>query len=146
VPKALLAAGLPLAAAALGEGRLLALENGLLTVGIPARAAAALKDAEQVRLIGSLVSAAVGQAVQLRLHALGGTAEPLDERHLKYQAAERHPFIQDLLKRFEGDLTARELVDFGTWLERVAAEKSAALAPVRPPPAQVSMESEDLDG
>ncbi len=148
MPRALLSAGLPLAAAAFSEGRPTGLKGDELTIAVQVRHAAALRDAEQLRLIAGVVGSVLGRSVTLRLAATGGNGEEvLDERQQRYRDAERHPLVQELLKRFEGDLTTREMVDFGTWLDRVAAERESARRPVRPgtaPSAQPSG-SEEYD-
>ncbi len=145
MPRALLTAGLPLAAAAFGDGTPTALEGDTLTVAVQARHATALRDAEQLRLIAAVAGSALGRSLQIRLSAVGGSGEEvLDERQRRYRDAERHPLVQELLKRFEGDLTTREMVDFTTWLERLANERSAALAPIRPQaPAQAPVYEHD---
>lgn len=148
MPRALIAAGLPLAAAAFSAGRPTALVNGELTVTIPARQAAALRDADQMRLVAGVVSSVLGQTVTLRLVGEGASGDDaLDERQRRYRDAERHPLVQEILKRFEGDLTSRELVDLATWLDRVAAERESARRPVRPATAAVDTghEAEVLD-
>ena len=148
MPKALLTAGLPLAAAAFGDGRPTALDGDTLTVAVASRHAVALRDAEQLRLIAAVTGSALGRSITLRLSAIGGDGEEvLDERQRRYREAERHPLVQELLKRFEGDLTTREMVDFSTWLERLATERLAAQAPIRPqaPPAHTARSFEDAE-
>ena len=46
-----------------------------------------------------------------------------DARQRRYLAAQEHPVVKELMQRFEADLVGRELVDFATWIQRLAADQ-----------------------
>ena len=43
-----------------------------------------------------------------------------DDRTSRYQAAQAHPLVKDLIRRFEADVVSREVIGRTEWLERFA--------------------------
>ena len=125
----LLRAGAPLLAAALGEATPVAATSEQLTVEAPAGRMAVLTDPEQQRVVGNACLALFGARLRLvvrpRAGKLGAQPAVTDERQRRYQAAQEHPVVRELMQRFEADLVGRELVDLQTWLGRLAAEREA---------------------
>ncbi len=116
----LLTGGLPLLAAGWGECRALTLRDGVLTIEVPAKRLALFQDPDQQRLLASAIAGAGGVRVQLALRQVGAlTDEPSDDRTRRYRAAETHPLIQDLMKRFQAELVGREVVEVEAWIARL---------------------------
>lgn len=88
-----------------------------------------LTDPAQQRLIASACLVLFGARLRLVVRAKagkdGGQSAVTDERQRRYQAAQEHPAVRELMQRFEADLVGRELIDAQTWLARVAAEREA---------------------
>jgi hypothetical protein len=118
VARQLLGGGLPLLAATWGEARVLSVRDDLVSIQVPQRRLALLADEEQATLLGTAVGSVLGRRVRIRATAGSETGTTGDERTRRYQAAERHPLVQDLMKRFQAELVGRELVDFETWLRQ----------------------------
>lgn len=122
-------AGAPLVAASLGDGHATALVADLLTVECPPARLDVLTDPAQQRLIGNTCLAVFGTRLRLVVRAKadkdGGVLAVTDERQRRYQAAQEHPAVRELMQRFEAELVGRELIDVQTWLARVAAEREA---------------------
>lgn len=125
----LLRAGAPLLAAALGEATPVAATSDQLTVEAPAARMTVLTDPEQQRVVGNACLALFGARLRLvvrpRAGKLGAQPAVTDERQRRYQAAQEHPVVRELMQRFEADLVGRELIDLQTWLGRLAAERDA---------------------
>ena len=128
--RSLLHAGAPLVAAALGDGKATALVADVLTIECPAARLDILIDPAQQRLISSTCLALFGSRLRLVVRTRTGKdgMQPAvtDERQRRYQAAQEHPAVRELMQRFEADLVGRELIDVQTWLARIAAEREAA--------------------
>ncbi len=128
----MLQSGLPLVAAALSDSTPTALVADALTLLTPPGRVAVLTDPEQQRLIVSGCIAVFGQRLRLVIRAgassAGNNGQPAvtDERQRRYQAAQEHPVVKELMQRFSAELVERELVDLETWLARVAAERDQA--------------------
>nr|MBA2480571.1 hypothetical protein [Planctomycetota bacterium] len=41
-----------------------------------------------------------------------------DDRNSRYQAAQAHPLVKDLVRRFEADIVSREVVTREEWIKR----------------------------
>ncbi|MBA3707993.1 MAG: hypothetical protein H0W83_04120, partial [Planctomycetes bacterium] len=53
----------------------------------------------------------------------------------RYQSAQNHPLVRDLVRRFEGDVISREVVGRAEWLERFSGDGVRVQAdPAQPPP------------
>ena len=55
---------------------------------------------------------------RLRVCGRPRRAQAVDERSDRYRTAQDHPLVQQLLKRFEADIVAREIIDREDWLRR----------------------------
>lgn len=125
----MLQAGVPLVAAALGDGQAIALVADQLTVECPPARLTVLTDPEQQRMVASACQVLFGTRLRLVVRAKagkdGGQPAVTDERQRRYQAAQEHPAVRELMQRFEADLVGRELIDLETWLGRLAAEREA---------------------
>ena len=114
---------------ALGEATPVAATSEQLTVEAPAGRTAVLTDPEQQRVVGNACLALFGARLRLVVRPRAGKLGPqpavTDERQRRYQAAQEHPVVRELMQRFEADLVGRELVDLQTWLGRLAAEREA---------------------
>ena len=123
----LLQGGLPLVSAALGDSTPVTLSADVLTITTPAARLAILSDPEQQRLVANACLAVFGRRLRLVVRAgganVGGQPAVTDERQRRYQAAQEHPVVKEILQRFGADLVGRELVDVQTWLARLAAER-----------------------
>ena len=120
---------MPLAATAIGESTVAAVGGDTLTIDCPAARVLLLNDPEQQRLVASACQALFGVRLRLVVRTAAGSrgaqGAVTDERQRRYQAAEEHPVVRDLKKLFDAELVGRELVDLGTWLARLAAERDA---------------------
>ncbi len=115
---------------ALGETRVVGYNpapaggEALLTLAAAARRQSLLNDSEQQRVIRSAIQQETGLTVRLRCitdGAAAGTDAPTDERSARYRAAQQHPLVVDLMKRFQAELIGQELVEVETWLQRLTA-------------------------
>ena len=126
----LLQMGAPLLAAALSDSLPLAVGGDQLTIEAPAGRVPLLTDPEQQRVVGNACLAAFGSRYRLvvKTRLVKGGPQPAitDERQRRYLAAQEHPIVRELMRRFEADLVGRELVDLQTWLQRLASEREAA--------------------
>jgi hypothetical protein len=68
------------------------------------------------RLIPCLAAIGVGA---LRATVVAPTASGGDERAKRWQAAQAHPFVRELIKRFEGDIISREAATREEWVRRL---------------------------
>ena len=126
----LLQGGLPLVAAAIGDSTPVALSGDALTITSPAARLGILTEPEQQRMVANACLAVFGRRLRLVVRAggpasgkLAGQPAVTDERQRRYQAAQEHPVVKEILQRFGADLIGRELVDVQTWLARLAAER-----------------------
>ena len=127
----LLRLGAPLLAAAITEAKPVGVSGDQLTITAPANRVALLLDPEQGRVIAGACMALFSQRLRLVVTGTAQHANSLqtgvtDERSRRYQAAQEHPVVRDLMQRFEADLVGRELIDLKTWLARLAAEREQA--------------------
>ena len=123
----LLQGGLPLVAAAIGDSTPVTLSTDSLTITAPPARLSVLTDPEQQRMVANACLAVFGRRLRLVVRAggatVGGQPAVTDERQRRYQAAQEHPVVKEILQRFGADLIGRELVDVQTWLARLAAER-----------------------
>lgn len=126
----LLQGGLPLVAAAIADSTPVTLIADALTITAPVTRQGVLTDPEQQRMVGNACLAVFGRRLRLVVRAdaatVGGQPAVTDERQRRYQAAQEHPVVKEILQRFGADLVGRELVDVQTWLARLAAEREQA--------------------
>lgn len=131
----LLQGGLPLVSAAIGDSTPVGLSADALTITAPAARQGVLTDPEQQRMVTNACSAVFGRRLRLVVRTsgatlgggagggVGGQPAVTDERQRRYQAAQEHPVVKEILQRFGADLVGRELVDVETWLARLATER-----------------------
>lgn len=106
----------PLVASALSGSRPVSFANGTLTIECPAdfcdRADA---DPLVLQTIAALVAQICGHRLGIRVRPPAG----LDGgRSARYSAAEAHPLVQALRKRFSADIITREPITRDEWLKR----------------------------
>jgi hypothetical protein len=116
IAQAALRDGQPLIASALSGSRPVSFANGVLTLECPAdfcdRTDA---DALQIQHLVTLVAQFCGHRLTIRVRPPAG----LDGgRSARYQAAEAHPLVQALRKRFAADIITREPITREEWLKR----------------------------
>ncbi|MDA3962843.1 MAG: hypothetical protein PF961_18820 [Planctomycetota bacterium] len=88
-------------------------------------------DTPGLALLQRLVSNRIGRPLQVEaLHGRGSAASGnADTRNRAYTEAQNHPLVQDILKRFEGEVVAREPRPRADFLaERAAAEGASDVA------------------
>ena len=127
----LLRLGAPLLAAAITEAKPVGISGDQLTITAPANRVPLLLDPEQARVIAGACMALFSQRLRLMVKGTAQSGNPLqtgvtDERSRRYQAAQEHPVVRDLMQRFEADLVGRELIVLETWLARLIAERDQA--------------------
>ena len=116
IAQAALRDGQPLIASALSGSRPVSFANGVLTLECPAdfcdRADA---DTLLIQHLVTLVAQFCGHRLTIRVRPPAG----LDGgRSARYQAAEAHPLVQALRKRFAADIITREPITREEWLKR----------------------------
>ena len=127
----LLRLGAPLLAVAIAEAKPVGLSGDQLIIAVPANRVPLLLDPEQTRVIAGACIALFSQRLRLVIRGTAEVSDPLrtvvtDERSRRYQAAQEHPVVRELIQRFEAELVGRELIDVKTWLARLAAEREQA--------------------
>jgi hypothetical protein len=112
--RAALGGGKPALAAAVTGTRLVALEGDLLTIEEPVGRSPGLADmaTDLEHHLSALFGRPLRGRVTVARPALG------DDRASRYQAAQAHPLVKDLVRRFEADVISREVVGRAEWLER----------------------------
>jgi len=115
VAQAALRDGQPLIAGALSGARPVSFASGTLTIECPAdfcdRADA---DPLVLLILGNLVAQISGHQLTIRVRPPAGVGG----RSARYQAAEAHPLVQALRKRFAADIITREPITREEWLKR----------------------------
>lgn len=109
--------GLVALAMALRSARPLSAVPGLIVLEAPDR------DAPAIRAGAAQISELLARSkdrIEVRIGAGSGVE---DDRSRRYRLAEHHPVVQDLLKRFDADITGRELIDVQEWLARFRSEQ-----------------------
>ena len=130
VARHLLAGGLPLLMSAWNESQALSLIDGTLVLEVPQKRLAILQDEAQQSFLASAIASIIHQRPRLVLRTQGSTDDaPTDDRSRRYRTAEAHPLVQDLMKRFQAELTGRELVDLETWMNGLLANQGKPAAP-----------------
>ncbi len=104
-------------AAALTDSAPMALAGDLLTIELPVSFCAQLtiRPDLQQQLEGVLLAVA---GRRLRVTGRPRRTPAVDERADRYRTAQNHPLVQLLLKRFDADIVAREIIDHDAWLRR----------------------------
>jgi hypothetical protein len=104
-------------AAALTDSAPVALAGDLLTIELPASFCAQLTiRPDLIQQLEGLLQAVAGR--RLRVAGRPQRSQAVDERGDRYRTAQEHPLVQLLLKRFEADIVAREIIDHDDWLRR----------------------------
>ena len=116
IAQAALRDGQPLLASALSGSRPVSFANGTLTLECPAdfcdRADA---DAQLIQHLVTLMAQFSGHRLNIRVRPPAG----LDGgRSARYAAAEAHPLVQALRKRFAADIITREPITRDEWFKR----------------------------
>jgi hypothetical protein len=104
-------------AAALTDSAPVALAGDLLTIELPASFCSQLTiRPDLMQQLEGLLLAVAGR--RLRVAGRPRRGQAVDERGDRYRSAQEHPLVQLLLKRFEADIVAREIIDHDDWLHR----------------------------
>jgi hypothetical protein len=113
--RAVLVQGDPTLAAALTGTRVVAMEGDLITVEAPPRPNAAQTTALETALPPHLLTAF---GTTMRVACVAARPEADDGSADLYRAAQSHPLVKDLMRRFEADIVSREIMDREEWLRR----------------------------
>ena len=105
-------------AAALTDSAPVALSGDLLTVELPASFCAQLTiRPDMTQQFEAVLQAVAGR--RLRVVGRPRKGQAGDERTDRYRQAQDHPLVQLLMKRFEADIVAREIIPTEEWLRRM---------------------------
>ncbi len=108
--------------------RPISLAKGVLTLEAPHTLCdRSADDALILTTLARIIAQVAGYHVPVSLRPPGGV---FDTRSARYQAAESHPLVQAIRKRFAADIIAREPITLAEWQQRQQfIEKQASPAP-----------------
>ena len=107
-------------AAVLTGTTLIAIDDGVLTIEVAAGSTPPPADfADQLRPHLSTLASPSGASAALRLTIVHAADPAGDDRSNRFHAAQSHPLVRDLLKRFEGEVIRTDLESRAEWLARL---------------------------